>query len=378
MKYLLNRYTFFILVFIAVFLFDFIIFQISFLPIMNNFPDNVTLGLAIMAMFFIMVPSIAAYRIAIKRGQGELNEQDKIKASRNRKITVGFILAIILILIIKNFTSVKVDPYTYQSITDQEFTKPLKIIAIKKIGEEKYYLQETKTNGVSLFQMIGENKADDRFLFDMPFEAKNIKDFWYDNSTNTTFVTEEENAGVRSRLEQIFKFSLYAKEDRIQVLKVSELGIYSGGDRILDYFPDSDNLLLESVGGDGCGGWGSLWLLNKERSQILKEYGSGCMSQDKPRYAGYDGKFLYFALFNSGESKYPGDFGIIGLKEIFKINPRTKENIVMPVFSYPEEITDVRLSENKGDLVMRTAKGKNFTLNLGNFLIKEASSSASN
>lgn len=370
-----KRYLYFVLLFFVVLIVDYIFF------VGLKIPELFDFGLpAVVALigFFVIIPVVVAYHLSFKLKKNFSKELEIRKINKKAVIVISVLLALFIFLLIPK-GSVKFEPYTFYPVTEDEFKKPLKILIEKKIDENKYYLKETEKNGTSLFQQDGDNSADGKFLFDIPFEAKNIIDFWFDSSTKTTFVIEERYVAIKDRLEQVSKFSLYAQENRIQVLKIFERGIYSGRDRILDYFSDSDNLLLESGGGgDGCSGWGELWLLNQKRSLTLQKYGRDCMSQDIPKFIGYDGKFLYFASFNTDESRYPSDLRIIGLKKIFKINPRTQERITLPISNYPTDATDVYLSEETKELIIRTAKNKNFTLNIDNLLIKEASSSASN
>lgn len=374
MRYLNNKYVYFILIFIAVFLFDLIIFQILFSQILTRYPDNITLGMILLISSFIVVPSVVAYYIAIQRQQGELAEQEKIEDRRRRKITIWIILAIILILVVKNLTAGKFNPYTFQTVTDQEFTKPLKILVEKKIGENEYYLKESEQGGVSLYQKVGENREDDRFIIDIKFvESESVADFWYDSPKGVIFIVE-----VREGLEQIFKYSLnIGMQYRIQVLKTSSLSMYSGVDRILDYFPETNSILMESGGGDGCGGGGTIWTLKGMQEQIIQKFGIGCWEFGEPRFAGYDGKFLYFAIFDQPQSGSYTEEGL--LTEVFKVNPRTKDKIIVTNTELPDKIAQIKLAEDNRSILITTDKGQNFTLNLEqNSKLQEASSSAKN
>lgn len=376
-KFFIKKYLYFILVFFAVMFLDYIFFAGLFTQVFQNPPDNFIVAMGSLLVALFIIPAVVSYRLIFKFDKNQLEEQTGKKLN-NKTIAIGMtvFLVVILFFVFTKLPAATFEPYTFTTVSDNEFTQPVKIIATKDINGEKYYLEENKNNTVSLLQKIGADKKNDKYLYDLPLEPTFVTDFWYDSLSGTVFAIENRNLNFRNRMEQIFKFSFNAKneQDRIRVLKTASLGVYSGSDRILNYFPQSDSLLMFAAGGDGCGGWGSIWMLTGEISRTLQSFASGCAEKDLPRYVGYDGEFLYFAIFKSLSSD---DYGIDGrLDKLYKMDPLTQKETTISV-SLPESIISARLSEDNKTILFMTDKGKKFILDLKNGLeLKEASLSA--
>lgn len=370
-----KRYFYFILIFFTVLILDYILFIWLFSQVFSQPPNDFIIGVALMIGFFIIIPAIASYYFVFKPKKSIQTEQVIRKINKKPVIAITIVIGIILTLTFKHFASGGFEPYTFRTVTDNEFTKPLKILITKKIGGTEYYLKESDQNSISLYQRVGNNQANDRYLFDLPFDPKTVKDFWYDSSTNTVFAVEYRN-NIKANLEQIFQYSLNNQgQTKVQALKTSNINIYNGPDTILDYFPP-DTLLMETAGGDGCGGYGTIWTLKGSESQTIQEFGAGCAFKEKPRFIGYGKGLLYFAVFDSTQTPISTDFG---LKEIFTINPKTGSKTLITNTNLPENITSVKLSEDNKTIIMTTDKNQNFNFNLDQSLNKnEASSSANN
>lgn len=373
-----KKYLYFILVFFGVLVLDYILFIWLFSQVFSQPPNDFFLGITVMLGFFIIIPAIASYYFVFKsRKSLSVEPVEPVISNKNKRaaVVMTVILGIILTFLFTRFTSVGFDPYTLEQVSDSEFTKPLKILLTKKVGDVEYYLKESQQNGVSLYEKVGENRTDDRYLFDLPFDPKTVKDFWYDNKTNIVFAVEQRSS-IKTGLQQIFKYSVNNQEgSKIETLKTTNTNVYSGPDTILDYFSDSDTLLMETAGGDGCGGYGTIWTLKGSLSQTIQEFVSGCAFKEKPRFIGYGNELLFFAIFDSTQTPISADFGI---KEIFTINPKTKAKILVSNTNLPDNITSAKLSEDYRTIIMTNDKNQQSILNLNQpSQINEASSSAS-
>lgn len=372
-----KKYLYFILIFFGVLVLDYILFIWLFSQVFSQPPNDFFLGITVMLGFFIIIPAIASYYFVFKSRKSLPVEPVISNKNKKAAIIITVVLGIVLTLLFTRFTSVGFDPYSLEQVSDSEFNKPLKILLTKKIGDTEYYLKGSEQNGVSLYEKVGENRADDRYLFDLPFDPKTVRDFWYDNKANIVFAVEQRSL-IKTGLQQIFKYSLNNQESsKIETLKTTSTNVYSGPDMILDYFSDSDTLLMETAGGDGCGGYGNIWtLIRNSVSQNIQEFASGCAFKEKPRFIGYGNELLFFAIFDSTQTPISTDFGI---KEIFTVNPRTKAKILVSNTNLPDNITSAKLSEDHRTIIMTNDKNQQFTLNLNPpSQINEASSSANN
>lgn len=376
MNFFNKKYLYFVLVFLGVFVLDYILFIWLFSQVFSQPPNDFFIGVTLMIGFFIIIPAVSSYYFVFKSKKSVPVEQVLNEKNRKPAIIITIILGLILTFLFTRFASVGFDPYTLEQVSESEFTKPLKIILTKKIGDTEYYLKEGEQNGVSLYEKVGENRADDRYLFDLPFDPKTVRDFWYDNKTNIVFAVEHRSS-IKTGLQQIFKYSLNNQDgSRTETLKTTNTNFYSGPDIILDYFSESDTLLMETAGGDGCGGYGTIWTLRNSVSQTIQEFASGCAFKEKPRFVGYGNELLFFAMFDATQTPISSDFG---LKEIFTINPRTKVRILISNTNLSENITSVKLSPDSQTIIMTNDKNQSFTLNLDQpSRVNDASPSANN
>lgn len=376
MNFLNKKYLYFVLVFFGVLILDYILFIWLFSQVFSQPPDNFILGVSLMIGFFIIIPAVSSYYFVFKSKKSMPVEQVLNEKNKKPAIIITVILGVILTFLFTRFASVGFDPYTLEQVSESEFTKPLKIVLTKKIGDTEYYLKEGEQSGVSLYEKVGENRSDDRYLFDLPFDPKTIRDFWYYSKTNIVFAVEHRSS-IKTGLQQIFKYSLNNQDgSKIETLKTSNTNFYSGPDIILDYFSESDTLLMETAGGDGCGGYGTIWTLRNSVSQTIQEFASGCAFKEKPRFIGYSNGLLFFAMFDSTQTPISSD---LGLKEIFTINPKTRGRVLISNTNLPENITSAKLSDDHQTIIMTNDRNQNFTLNLDQpSRVNEASPSANN
>lgn len=361
MNFFNKKYLYFVLVFLGVLVLDYLLFIWLFSQVFSQPPDNFILGVSLMIGFFIIIPAVSSYYFVFKSKKSVPVEQVLNEKNKKPAIIITIILGMILTFLFTRFASVGFDPYTLEQVSESEFTKPLKILLTKKIGDTEYYLKEGEQSGVSLYEKVGENRADDRYLFDLPFDSKTVRDFWYDDKTNIVFAVEHRSS-IKTGLQQIFKYSLNNQDgSKIETLKTSNTNFYSGPDIILDYFSESDTLLIETAGGDGCGGYGTIWILRNSVSQTIQEFASGCAFKEKPRFIGYGNGLLFFAMFDSTQTPISSD---LGLKEIFTINPKTRGRVLISNTNLPENITSVKLSDDHQTIIMTNDRNQNFTLNL--------------
>lgn len=372
MRFFDKRYLYFVLIFFAVLVLDYILFIWLFTQVFSQPPDNFIIGVTLMIGAFIVIPAVASYYFVFKSKKSIQAEQTLNNMNKKPAIVITIILGVILTFIFSRFASVGFDPYTLEPVSENEFTKPVKTLLTKKFGETEYYLKEGDQNGVSLYEKVGNNRTDDRYLFDLPFDPKTVRDFWYESSTNIVFAVEYRTTG----LQQVFKYSLSSTgETTIQTLKTLSINSHNGPNTILDYFPQSDTLLLiDDTGREVCfGGYRTIWTLKDSESQIIEDFGSGCESKEKPRFLGYNNGLLYFTLLDLTQTTG------FSLKEIFTVNPKTKVRVLVSNTNLPDDITSVKLSEDNKTIIMTNDKNQSFILNLDQQSpINEASPSANN
>lgn len=114
-------------------------------------------------------------------------------------------------------------------------------------------------------------------------------------------------------------------------------GIYTGI-KFIGYVPSKKAALLRSAGGDGCGGWGVLWLINESgRTEEVQRFGGGCMTDSGYRYGGnYNDKLLFAKIIPTTEKEYEqyGEFAKI--TQVFTIDPETLTKETVPFVSNGE------------------------------------------
>lgn len=136
------------------------------------------------------------------------------------------------------------------------------------------------------------------------------KDFWFvDGDPVIFFIVEPLIPQINSNYEAIAEFTLNATYGQIlsqKILYTFEAGMYSGT-KIIDYFPQQKILLLETSGGDGCGGWGVIWKLDQAGTRTdIQKYGGGCSINEKiPQYKGYLEHKLFFESMKYDATQLP-------------------------------------------------------------------------
>ncbi|PIY80771.1 MAG: hypothetical protein COY80_01235 [Candidatus Pacebacteria bacterium CG_4_10_14_0_8_um_filter_42_14] len=166
------------------------------------------------------------------------------------------------------------------------------------------------------------------------------RDFWYvkenDEGKELFFIVEPYLLQfAHTNYEAIIKINTEDFPVNENILYINKLGFYSGT-KILDYDLKRKVLLLETRMGDGCGGEGTVWLLddNGKRTDV-ERYGSGCgISEEAPKYYGFDGALLYFASMKPDDTLPPPDK--FSPDKYYSVHPYTLEKKIIP--SIPESL----------------------------------------
>ena len=118
-----------------------------------------------------------------------------------------------------------------------------------------YSLKIQKNLGAKLYR-------NDTIVWDqyLPFDYKQVNDYLYDSVTNSLFVSERAGPDIESgNYEEIYLLTKSGPLFKKAVLDLDVPGIYAGS-KFLDFFPNTNHLLLHTWGGDGCGGSGKIWV----------------------------------------------------------------------------------------------------------------------
>lgn len=166
-------------------------------------------------------------------------------------------------------------------------------------------------------------------------------DFWFFDpgvqQDKTLFLIESIFDRGLSRFEGVIKVPLdfHRGGGQPQIVYIAPSDSYHFS-KILDYFPESDTLLLDTGAGDGCGVVGVIWKLDATgKRRDIKEYGGGCtLSEDKVSYKGYFDRKLYFATVKYDETLPPPDK--YADDSYFSLDPFNLQKI--PLHSLPENL----------------------------------------
>lgn len=151
---------------------------------------------------------------------------------------------------------------------------------------------------------------------------------------------------------QIFVASM----DKNQEFKIDSFELATGGKELtlcaqhyLDYYPNTQQILVDYGCGDGCGGGGTIKLLSKNGSSTnLEEHGSGCgiqnQSEDQffmPSYLTYLNGKLYFAEYIKAEQpKDPYNLWMDAvINKIYYIDPLTKSKKYLEINLAEQNLT---------------------------------------
>jgi hypothetical protein len=123
----------------------------------------------------------------------------------------------------------------------------------------------------------------------------------------------------------------------VSVKSMAMMRVY-GSEKILDYFPQSQKLLIESHFFDNCGGDGSFRLLSANGLQDVQDYGAGCVLQ--ARYLGYIEDRLYFGEIDLTKADVQ-NWEDAKITAVYSLNPLTKErkNLQVDLANYVFDTT---------------------------------------
>jgi len=171
-----------------------------------------------------------------------------------------------------------------------------------------------KTEGIKQYAVI------DTFIGNIE-SADSIREVYV-----AVFDTETEKIAIQSFL-----------IEPVSVKSMAMMRVY-GSEKILDYFPQSQKLLIESHFFDNCGGDGSFRLLSANGLQDVQDYGAGCVLQ--ARYLGYIGGTLYFGEIDMTEADVQ-KWEDAKITNVFSLNPLTKErkNLQVDLANYVFDTT---------------------------------------
>lgn len=338
MNFFNNKYLYFVLVFLGVLVLDYLLFIWLFSQVFSQPPDNFILGVSSMIGFFILIPAVASYYFVFKSKKSMPVEQILNEKNKKPAIVITIILGMILTLLLTYFTSAGFDPYTLEQISESNFTKPPEIIITKKIDGKEFYIEEGSRGGISLLEKVGQNRSNDPFiLMDLRFDPKGLTDFWYDNGSSVLFVVENQNY-----IEQIFRYPAIDTEYNGYGLGylVSTENRSSGSiSKILDYFSDSDTLIVNSFSGN-CGTLDTIKAMTKSTNKILY---SGCGYTKGVQFIGYSNGQMYFeeGVFDEKQQWYSS------IRRIYSIDVRTNTRRIVIDKELPRDIIYAEMP--KGD-----------------------------
>ncbi len=189
--------------------------------------------------------------------------------------------------------------------------------------------QYTNTNYIS-FGTIHKSGTFQEYT-PINFEAyldTSIQDFWFDDESQSLILLQSPGKGDGAAVEIFSKVSGSTQKrsyplDYSILFANQVLEIYARS-RIIDYDPESQQLLVLTMVGDACAGWGSVWkVLPSTATKVnISQVSSGCHDTN-PRFAGYLNGKLYIINADS-EFIEPGEYYTRDtVHEFFTIDPKT-------------------------------------------------------
>ncbi|MDO8341471.1 MAG: hypothetical protein Q7T59_05870 [Candidatus Woesebacteria bacterium] len=353
--------------------------------------NNTILLLLIFFWLFIAFPSIVAYYVAfvlrknkikeIVEKQGGVVEKTQIKTA----IIATVVLGIVMTIIIRWVTTPRFLPYTFHSISENEFNRPsptpietesqLKILLSKNIDGNDYLLTDGDTKMVYLYK--GQKDKRKVWEQDLPIDENRINDFWFDESSNKFFAIEGRGASIGGdTYEEIEQFTLSDNEVLKKTIALFKPGVYSGT-RILKYYKEKGILLLVTNGGDGCGGGGKIWFTGDSFKQTILEFGEGCVSPDKPRYVGFTNNLL---VLTENDKASNDDLENISILKMYTINPLTLERVnLIDESEFPEKMMFARVSDEDTNILILTSLSEaTYEFNINKGIIEKIQSNSQN
>ncbi len=201
----------------------------------------------------------------------------------------------------------------------------------KTIQDVTYAIQNDAPNSTYLhFGTINDSGLFTRYdqVDFSPYLSTNIIDFWFDQKNQTLFLITSQGQNDTGGVELISSISIKQTDvGQIPQFKFvyakTDFDAYASSN-ILDYDPIRQQLLLTTIGGDGCGGYGSIWSVSIAESKHTEfartEF--GC-NKAHPRFAGYIEKKLYFITAQPDIDR--DHVGPDVYTELFAIDPNTKQ-----------------------------------------------------
>jgi len=264
-------------------------------------------------------------------------------------IILGFlILGYVALKSVRNY------PFLLTSISsDTEFKSPQTDTPSDLESADSYnmFTREIEGNVYTLSWLYGDSVAkvskNEEYVWDtnFPIDQKLLSDFYiYEKGNKLISVIKSEQIIAMYEFVNSYtvsKNSSGGSELNLDFSYMLSPGIYSAT-RIIDYLPFSNDILLRTSGGDGCGSWGSIWILsaNKKRKNVINT-AEGCGYFEDPRYLGYfERKIVLAKVVEPKQEDTHGDYENPKYTRIYFLDPITfnENDIIENISSLDKDI----------------------------------------
>lgn len=322
---------------------------------------NQTFSIVLLFVLFIANPVVLAFWV-ISKGKKESDENGE-EILRNKpplKMAIfGMIgLSVFVFTLFSLMDRVSLAPYSENSILPDEFSEykvPEKEGIVSKTIDDKKYILDFGPDKSSINLYIDDSKRVENIIWpSLPINDKRLVDFWFDVKSEILYTIEGRGENIGGdQYEQVEAIIRVGDKVDIKSLYLGSPGIYAGS-RIINYSDSSKTLVILTMGGDGCGGWGELWTLNFSGvKNTLHKLGMGCFEPSLPRYVGIFNQSVL--LFNIEDIE---DFQNAKVTRIFSLNPFTgNEVILINKPELPESVTYVTLTSEDTEKPMLILHG---------------------
>lgn len=339
-------------------LFTFIVSRIHIDNFYRFFENSILSGLFLF-WIVLVIPTIISYYLSFKKFAKEERNDKKDSIWAMGSVVV---LTTLFVLIMPLINLVSVSPYTLISVDENASTNTAPEASPSsspdvKVSESRdnFFLKQSYDDlgNMDLYQKNGGR--DSLIVQYIPIDPQRLIDFYYDSSNKKLYVVEGRgyDAGG-NQYEEIAAYT-WSGEDERKLISKTQLyfaapGMYSAT-RILELA--GNDLLLRTSGGDGCGGWGEVWLLTGGKKNSVQEIGFGCgVAKDRPGYIGYhNGKVILYDLDD------PEKWDTSPVSRIFSLDPHTKvTETLLDKTKIDSSVVYVYLDEKEKNVVAMAAK----------------------
>jgi hypothetical protein len=223
----------------------------------------------------------------------------------------------------------------------------------KIINSTKYVISKTENAQLPYLNFYKEENNIRTQLWEyfppITSDLGSIQDFWY-SETDKAFIVDEMLGGDLNGYYRISKYSPMDKSlsnIKLDTFYFKRASLYEA-QKLLDYFPATNSLLVMSAWGDGCGGGGKIWMVNNNQTITeISKFGSGCVDYNLPRYMDYGNGDLYFT--NEEES----DLQNFKILSVFSLNPITRvKKTLLSSGEVPEEVHYLKVDPKQSDSLL--------------------------